>query len=92
MIRVHDIGTGNGPSKLLGLAFDTPSSRGVWHTAPYLHDGRASTLQEALIVHNPTDHHGQTSHLSEQELQDLVAFLLSLEGDKSLVQNLGRVE
>lgn len=76
----------------MGPGFDTPSLRGVWHTAPYLHDGQASTLQEALIVHNPTDHHGQTAHLSEQELQDLVAFLLSLEGDKSRVQDLERVE
>ena len=89
---LHDIGTGNGPGELLGPAFDTPSLRGVWHTAPYLHDGRASTLRDVFIIHNPTDQHGQTTHLSEAEVHDLVAFLLSLEGEKSRVQDLERVE
>ena len=91
-LLVHDIGTGHGPRELLGPGFDTPSLRGVWHTAPYLHDGRAPTLRDVFITHNPTDQHGQTSHLSEVELQGLVAFLLSLEGDKSRVQDLERVE
>ena len=91
-LLLHDIGTGNGPGELLGPAFDTPSLRGVWHTAPYLHDGSAPTLRDVVVTHNPTDHHGQTAHLSEAELQDLVAFLLSLEGEKSRVQDLERVE
>ena len=89
---LHDIGTGNGPGELLGPAFDTPSLRGVWHTAPYLHDGRAPTLRDVIATHNPTDRHGHTSHLSATELQDLVAFLLSLEGEKSRVLDLERVE
>ena len=91
-LRRHDIGTGNGPGELLGPAFDTPSLRGVWHTAPYLHDGSAVTLRDVVVTHNPTDRHGQTAHLSEAELQDLVAFLRSLEGEKSRVQDLERVE
>ena len=91
-LLVHDIGTGHGPGELLGPGFDTPSLRGVWHTAPYLHDGRALTLQDVLVTHNPADQHGQTAHLSEAELHDLVAFLRSLEGDKSRVQDLERLE
>ena len=91
-LRGHDIGTGHGPGELLGPAFDTPSLRGVWHTAPYLHDGRAPTLREVVVTHNPTDRHGRTAHLSEAEMQDLVAFLLSLEGEKSRVQDLERLE
>ena len=91
-LLMHDIGTGGGPGELLGPGFDTPSLRGVWHTAPYLHDGRASTLRDVFITHNPTDQHGQTAHLSEAELHDLVAFLRSLEGDKSRVQDLERLE
>ena len=59
---------------------------------PYLHDGRAPTLQDVVLTHNPTDRHGQTSHLSEVEVHDLVAFLLSVEGEKSRVQDLERVE
>ena len=91
-LRVHDIGTGHGPGELLGPGFDTPSLRGVWHTAPYLHDGRASTLPDVFITHNPANQHGHTSHLSEAELHDLVAFLRSLEGEKSRVQDLERLE
>ena len=91
-LLMHDIGTGGGPGELLGPGFDTPSLRGVWHTAPYLHDGRAATLREVVVTHNPTDQHGQTAHLSEQEIQDMMAFLLSVEGEKSRVQDLERVE
>ena len=81
-----------GRANFWGPAFDTPSLRGVWHTAPYLHDGSAPTLRDVVVTHNPTDRHGHTSHLSEVELQDLVAFLLSLEGEKSRVLDLERVE
>ena len=91
-LLLHDIGTSSSPGELLGPAFDTPSLRGIWHTAPYLHDGSAPTLRDVLVTHNPTDQHGHTSHLSERELQDLVAFLLSLEGAKSRVQDLERLE
>ena len=91
-LLLHDIGTSSGPGELLGPAFDTPSLRGIWHTAPYLHDGSAPTLRDMLVTQNPTDRHGHTAHLSERELQDLVAFLLSLEGAKSRVQDLERLE
>ena len=88
----HDIGTGGGPGELLGPAFDTPSLRGLWHTAPYLHDGRAPTLRDVVVTHNPTDTHGHTAHLSEAEVHDLVAFLRAVEGATSRVQDLERVE
>ena len=91
-LLMHNIGTGHGPGELLGPAFDTPSLRGIWHTAPYLHDGRAPTLRDVLTTHNPHDRHGHTAHLSEAELHDLVAFLHSVEGAKSRVQDLERVE
>ncbi len=91
-LLLHDIGTGHGPGELLGPGFDTPSLRGLWHTAPYLHDGRAPTLRDVLVTHNPTDTHGRIAHLSESELHDLVAFLHSVEGAKSRVQDLERVE
>ena len=91
-LLMHDIGTGHGPGELLGPAFDTPSLRGIWHTAPYLHDGRAPILSDVLTTHNPHDRHGHTAHLSEAELHDLVAFLHSVEGAKSRIQDLERVE
>jgi mono/diheme cytochrome c family protein len=75
---VHDVGTGDGPGERMGAAFDTPSLRGIWDTAPYLHDGSAPALRDVLITRNPGDRHGRTSHLSESEIADLIAFLKSL--------------
>lgn len=59
-------------------AFDTPTLIEIWRTAPYLHDGRAVTLQEVLTTFNPQDKHGGTSHLSKEEIDELVEYLLSL--------------
>jgi cytochrome c peroxidase len=74
----HDVGTGGGPDERFGPAFDTPSLLGLWNSAPYLHDGSAPILRDVLTTKNPKNLHGSTSHLSEAELMDLIAFLLSL--------------
>ena len=74
----HDVGTGVSPLETKGTAFDTPSLRGIYQTGPYLHDGSATTLLDVLTAQNEEDRHGQTSHLSEAQIQDLIAFLLSL--------------
>jgi DNA-binding beta-propeller fold protein YncE/mono/diheme cytochrome c family protein len=80
----HDVGTLRpGSGGRLGGALDgldTPSLVGVWTTAPYLHDGRARTLREVLREENPDDRHGVTSGLDDSAVDDLVAYLLSLDG------------
>ncbi|MFW6061465.1 MAG: heme transporter CcmC, partial [Planctomycetota bacterium] len=58
--------------------FDTPTLRELWRTGPYLHDGRAQTLRQVLVECNPDDRHGRTSHLSEEQLEDLIMYLRSL--------------
>jgi YVTN family beta-propeller protein len=58
--------------------FDTPTLIELWRTAPYLHDGSAATLREVLTTRNPRNQHGNTSGLSPGEIDDLVAYLLSL--------------
>jgi cytochrome c peroxidase len=58
---------------------DVPTLRGIHATAPYLHDGSAATLAEVLTVFNPSDAHGVTSPLAAGAVDDLVAFLLSLD-------------
>ncbi len=52
-------------------AFDTPSLRGLKHTAPYFHDNSAKTLEE-MIEHY--DDHFQF-RMSSREREDLLAFL-----------------
>lgn len=61
-----------------GAKFDTPHLFDVESSAPYLHDGRARTLEEIWTVHSPDDTHGRTNDLSKIDLNDLVTFLRSL--------------
>jgi cytochrome c peroxidase len=75
----HDVGTGkDDPGELMGPAYDTPTLLGLYRTAPYLHHGKAATLVDVLTKNNPNDKHGSTSHLSEQDVNDLAEFLKAL--------------
>ncbi len=75
-LQMHDLGTTQ--QKDRGKKVKTPTLIELWRTAPYLHAGAAVTLQEVLTRFNPNGQHGKTSHLSKQELDDLVEYLLSL--------------
>lgn len=81
---LHDVGTlGDGSGQRLGGALaglDTPTLLGVWATAPYLHDGSAPDLRAVLTTRNRDDRHGSTGRLSASELDDLIAYLRSLDG------------
>jgi len=77
-LKQHDVGTADAYGEWFGPRIDTPSLRFLYDSAPYLHDGSAATLREVLTTANPNDEHGVTSHLTEQELDDLIAFLLAL--------------
>ena len=77
-LQKHDVGTGVSPLETKGTLFDTPSLRGIYQTGPYLHDGSAEALIDVLDTNNQGDRHGQTSHLTLDQLQDLEQFLLSL--------------
>ena len=54
---------------------DTPQLTNIALTAPYLHDGSASTLEEIWTVFNPEDKHGRTNDLTKDELNDLIEYL-----------------
>lgn len=91
----HNVGTGDvDPTETMGPAYDTPTLLGVYRTAPYLHHGKAETLEEVLSVYNPADKHGRTSHLTETQIADLVAFLKSLpyEDPESLATKAGLIK
>jgi YVTN family beta-propeller protein len=59
-------------------AFDTPHLLGVADTAPYLHDGRAQSLEEIWTLYSTNDSHGATSYMNKIQLNDLVEFLKTL--------------
>jgi cytochrome c peroxidase len=60
--------------------FKTPSLRNVALTAPYLHDGSASTLAEAILfeIYARTGKARRAPILTPSEVSDLAAFLASL--------------
>ncbi len=58
--------------------FDTPHLIGIGASAPYLHDGRAKTLEEIWTVYQKDDLHGVSSYWSKQQLNDLVEYLKTL--------------
>lgn len=71
-----DIGTLKPSSgKRLGApltGLDIPSLRGLWNTAPYLHDGSAATLGEAVAAHRQIT-------IGSNDLADLTAYLESID-------------
>ncbi len=81
---VHDVGTMTALSGMrLGgplEGIDTPTLLGIWETAPYLHDGSAPTLRDVLVTRNVEDRHGAVSTLSAAEVDQLVAYLLQIDG------------
>ncbi|MHB8862224.1 MAG: hypothetical protein ACYC6N_07460, partial [Pirellulaceae bacterium] len=87
----HDVGTRAGGEGEAHQHLDTPSLLGLRRSEPYLHDGRASTLEEVLTTCNPEDRHGRTSQLSDAEVLDLAEFLrtLSLQEAKSRIPAAG---
>lgn len=69
-------------------AFKTPTLREIARTAPYMHDGRFKTLEEVVKFYNQggikNPHQDNTIiplELTEQEQQDVVALLKSLNGE-----------
>jgi cytochrome c peroxidase len=58
--------------------YDTPSLVEAYRTAPYLHDGRALTIEDVFTSHGKKGTHGKAKDLSDQELKDLVDYVLSL--------------
>ncbi|GBD35398.1 hypothetical protein HRbin36_00510 [bacterium HR36] len=72
--QAHDVGTGDGSEN----RFDTPSLRGLRLTPPYLHDGRAASLEEIFTKYNQQRRHGQAHILTAEELADLLVFLNAL--------------
>jgi cytochrome c peroxidase len=74
--RRHDVGS-KGPLDRTG-DFDVPQLGNCYDSAPYLHDGRAATLEEIWTRFNPYDTHGVTNDMTKDQLNDLIEFLKTL--------------
>jgi YVTN family beta-propeller protein len=61
-----------------GVDVDVPHLAGVYDTYPYLHDGRAKTLEEIFDRHNAQQLHGKAHLLTPEELRDLLDYVRQL--------------
>ena len=78
----HTVGTApidpEDPDEKIGPAYDTPTLRGLYDSAPYFHDGSAATIYEAITRPSPGSEHDVSGLLSEGDIQDVTAFLRAL--------------
>lgn len=69
-LQQYNINWAEGASK--DIKMDVPTLKEVWRTAPYLYDGRSYTMREMLDVHGPG------IKMSDEDLNDLAEYVLSL--------------
>jgi mono/diheme cytochrome c family protein len=82
----HDVGTDG--------SFDTPTLKGIWGTAPYLHDGRARTLEAVFDRLNAPDGtpHASVRSLSPRMRAELVAYLRQIDDRETDATHLWMLE
>lgn len=78
LFTLHNVGVGDPARERVGLEFDTASLRNLQDRGPYLHTGEAPTLRDVLMGASRQGRHGDTSGLSEGQLDDLIAYLNSI--------------
>lgn len=60
------------------ILFDTPHLNNIFASPPYLHDGRAVTLEEIWTIYGKTEQHGVVNDLTKIQLNELIEYLKSL--------------
>jgi cytochrome c peroxidase len=75
--KMHDVNTKVWEQDKSG-EFDTPTLIEIWRTAPYLHDGRYLNLHDLLKVGMHGDVGGDVDSLTDEQIDNLVEYLLSL--------------
>jgi YVTN family beta-propeller protein len=65
------------------IQFDTPHLNNIHQSPPYLHDGRAATLEEIWTKYGKDDKHGLVGDMTKNQLNDLVEYLKSLSAPNS---------
>jgi len=60
------------------MKFDVPQLNNVYESGPYLHDGKAPTLEEIWTMYNDYDEHGVANDMTKDQLNDLVEYLKSI--------------
>ncbi len=74
--RLHDVGTLSETDD--SIPFDTPDLIDLYLGSPYLHDGRAATMEEIWTKYGSEDRHGIVGDMTKDQLNDLVEYLKSI--------------
>ncbi len=74
--KMHDVGSKGQYDR--ASEFDTPALVECWRTAPYMHDGHYTTIQQLLKEGKHGGVSGDVEGLTDQERADLAEFVLSL--------------
>ncbi len=75
-LKLHDVGSKGQYDR--ASEFDTPTLIECWRTAPYMHDGHYTTIEQLLKEGKHGSTAGDVEGLTDQERKDLVEFVLSL--------------
>lgn len=75
-MQMHDVDTENPYDRRRD--FDTPTLCEVWRSAPYLHDGRYTTMQQLFKEGKHGKQKGDVESLTDAEIDDLCEYVLSL--------------
>ncbi len=74
--KMADVGTLSATDD--SMLFDTPHLNNIFASPPYLHDGRAQTLEEIWTLYGKTEQHGAVNDLTKTQLNELVEYLKSI--------------
>jgi YVTN family beta-propeller protein len=69
------------------MKFDVPQLNNVYESPPYLHDGKAQTLEEIWTMYGGEDEHGVANDMTKDQLNDLVEYLKSLRDAKYYMED-----
>ena len=72
------------------ILFDAPHLNDIYASAPYLHDGRAATLEEIWTKYGKNDKHGVVNDLTKIQLNELIEYLKSLRSPEYEYQDLNK--
>lgn len=75
-MRLHDVNSKGSYDRV--SEFDTPTLIECWRTAPYMHDGKYTSIQQLLKEGKHGSVTGDVESLTDQEINDLAEFVLSL--------------
>jgi cytochrome c peroxidase len=75
-LKMHDVGSRGKYDRRND--FDSPTLVECWRTAPYMHDGSFTNLKDLISKGKHGKMGGDVEGLTEQQIDDLVEFVLSL--------------